>query len=216
MACRSSEKGNAASEEIVQAAGIKGKISSIQLDVTDQSSITAAAKRVERDHGCLDVLVNNAGIVSKAPTLKEQIETTLNTNAIGAAIVAEAFVPLLMKSSNPYLLYISSSLGSLTVATDPQIFGYELDARAYRMSKAALNILMLQDWKMLGKQGLKVFAVCPGLVESGLRGQGPLERSAGGKAGDPEVSGQTILRIIEGEREADVVKFVHKDGVYPW
>ena len=60
MASRSIEKGNAASGA-VQAAGIKGQISSIQLDVTDQSSIAAAVKRVEGDHGRLDVLVNNAG-----------------------------------------------------------------------------------------------------------------------------------------------------------
>lgn len=51
---------------------------------------------------------------------------------------------------------------------------------------------------------------------SNLRGEAEEERSAGGAAGDPEVSGQTILQIIEGERDGDVGKFVHKDGVYPW
>ena len=81
------------------------------------------------------------------------------------------------------------------------------------MSKAALNMLMVQDSKM---QGVKSFAVCPGIVESNIRGPSQENRSADGLAGDPEVSGQTILRIIEGERDADVGKFVHKDGFYPW
>ena len=215
MASRSLEKGNAASEAI-QSTGIKGKILSIQLDITDESSIAAAAKKVEKDHGRLDVLVNNAGVYSKAPTLKGQLETTLNTNVIGAGLMTEAFIPLLLRSSNPYLLYISSTLGSLTLASDPARFDYRVDARVYRMSKAALNMLVLQDSKNLEKHGVKVFAVCPGLVESNLRGQDQEERSAGGKAGSPEKSGQTILRIIEGERETDVGKFVHKDGVYPW
>lgn len=215
LASRSLEKGKAASEAI-QATGIKGKISIVQLDVTDESSIAAAAKQVKKDHGCLDVLVNNAGVSSKAQTLKGQLETTLNTNVIGAALVTEAFIPLLLKSSNPYLLYISSELGSLNLSSDPAHFDYRIDARVYRMSKAALNMLMVQDSKNLEEHGIKVFAVCPGLVESNLRGQGQQERSAGGKARSPEESGQTILRIIEGERETDVGKFVHKDGVYPW
>lgn len=215
MASRSPEKGHAASSAL-QAAGVKGKISSIQLDVTDESSITAAVQQVEKEHGRLDVLVNNAGIYSQAPTLKEQIESTLATNVTGAALVAEAFTPLLLKSSNPYVLHISSTLGSINLASNPMPFDAAVGALAYRMSKAALNMLTMQDSKLLGKQGVKVFAVCPGLVESNLRGESEAQRSAGGAAGDPEVSGQTMLRIIEGGRDADVGKFVHKDGVYPW
>lgn len=188
----------------------------MQLDVTDESSIAAAAERVEREHGHLDVLVNNAGIFSQAATLKAQLESTFNTNVIGSALVAEAFTPLLLKSANPYLLYVSSTLGSITVSSDSHRFDYGLDARAYRMSKAALNMLMLQDFKALGEQGVKVFALCPGLVESNLRGGGEQQRSAGGNVGDPDVSGRTILRIVEGGRDADVGKFIDKDGVVPW
>lgn len=77
-------------------------------------------------------------------------------------------------------------------------------------------MLAVQDAKLLGKQGVKVFAVCPGLVESGLRGEGEMARTAGGRAGSPEESGQTMLKIIEGARDEDVGKFVHKDGVYTW
>lgn len=77
-------------------------------------------------------------------------------------------------------------------------------------------MLMLQDSKGLGQRGVKVFAICPGLVESNLRGESHEERTVGGMAGDPEVSGQTVLHIIEGDRDADVGKFVDKDGVLPW
>jgi len=215
LASRSPEKGNAASEEI-KAAGIKGEISTIELDVTNQSSIAAAAKRIEADHGHLDVLINNAGIYIKDGTLKDQLGKTFSTNVIGPALMTEAFTPLLLKSSKPYLLHISSKLGSIALASDPTRFDYGLDALGYRVSKAALNMLMKQDSKRLGQQGIKVFAICPGLVESNLRGESEEERSAGGTAGDPEVSGQTVLRIIEGERDADVGRFVDKDGVLPW
>ena len=215
MASRSSENGKAASSEI-QATGIQGTISTVQLDVTDESSIAAAVKQVEKEHGRLDVLVNNAGIYSQASTLKEQFEVTFNTNVTGAALVAEAFTPLLLKSSNPYLLYITSGLGSLNRASDKQHPDYKFDFRAYRISKAAMNMLAVQDAKVLGKQGVKVFTLCPGLVVSNLRGRGEEQRTMGGNAGDPEESGRTMLRIIEGGRDADVGKFVHKDGIYPW
>ena len=77
-------------------------------------------------------------------------------------------------------------------------------------------MLAMQDSKILGKQGVKVFAVCPGMVVSNLRGTSEEQRTVDGKAGDPEVSGRTILQIIEGGRDADVGKFVDKDGVNPW
>ena len=212
MASRTHSKGKEARDAIVASPDVKASISTLQLDVTDESSIAAAVKNVENDYGRLDVLINNAGISSKAATLKEQLESTLNTNVIGAALMTEAFTPLLLKSKRSYLLHVSSFLGSLSSAADSPRADYQV----YRTSKAALNMLMLQDWKALGPQGIKVFAVCPGLVESNLRGVAKEQVTAGGRAGDPEVSGRTMLKILEGERDGDVGKFVHKDGIYPW
>jgi hypothetical protein len=66
---------------------------------------------------------------------------------------------------------------------------------------------------------MKVFAMCPGFVVSNLRGTTEEMRNGspfGMQAGDPMVSGQTLLSIIEGKRDDDAGKFVHKDGVYPW
>ena len=66
------------------------------------------------------------------------------------------------------------------------------------MSKAALDMLVVLDGTVLGQQGVKGFAGCPGLVELNLRGAGEEEGSAGGKVGDPGVSGRTILRDLGG------------------
>ena len=218
LASRTLSKGDAARAAILadNKGSIRGQVSTLQLDVTSEASVTAAAKHVESQFGRLDVLINNAGIVSKAPSLKTQFEETFTANVTGPALVSEAFKSLLLNSSNPYSLYISSGLGSLGMASDPQERHYHYDGVAYRMSKSALNMIAVQDAKVLGKQGVKVFAVCPGLVVSNLRGTEEEQRTAGGAAGDPEVSGQTVLGILEGQREEHVGRFVHKDGVYPW
>ena len=53
----------------------------------------------------------------------------------------------------------------------------------------------------------------PGLVRSNLRGPSEEARSGWGKAGDPEDSGQIVLDIVQGRRDADTGRIVHKDGV---
>lgn len=144
------------------------------------------------------------------------MEATFKTNAIGPALVVEAFRPLLRKSKNAYSIYVSSGLGSLTLAQDKSFFGYDVYAPAYRMSKAALDMWAVQEDRLYGKEGLKTFVMCPGFVVSNLRGKSEEARNGGGLATSPVVSGETMLSIIEGKRDPDVGKFVHKDGVYPW
>ena len=60
------------------------------------------------------------------------------------------------------------------------------------------------------------FALCPGLVESNLRGTDEQSVTGGGNAISADTSGETILSVIEGKRDADDGKFVHREGVYGW
>ena len=216
LAGRSQERIDTAAKELLQTEHCKGQFSTLLLDVTDEASIASAVERVKADFGRLDVLINNAGISSHSPSLKVQLEECFKTNTIGPVLVTEAFVPLLLKSKAPYLVHISSVLGSASIAEDKSHFAYDTEYRAYRMSKAALDMTAIQDARLLGPRGVKVFTVCPGLVESNLRGTSAQARSAGGRAGSADVSGGTILKILEGARDADVSKFVHKDGIYAW
>lgn len=215
MAGRSQDKLNSAMRE-VQSAGIKGSLSIVQLDVTDEQSIKEAARHVREQHGRLDVLVNNAAAGSIDPNVKTRFTLSLTTNVTGPAMVAEAFRPLLLESDNPYSVFVSSGAGSLSRTADPAGVSYMPNEDAYRASKAALNMVAIKEWKDFGSKGLKVFAFCPGFVISNLRGTSEDARTGWGQAGDPIVSGQTLLSIIEGKRDEDDGKFVHKDGVYSW
>ena len=216
MASRNMKNGESACSEIAHGKDLHGTVSPLQLDVTDPSSIAAAVKYIEEKFGRLDVLINNAGIASQATDWKTQLEDTFATNVVGAALVSEAFKPLLLKSKNAYLLHVTSGLGSLGSAADPDNPSYSATFTAYRMSKSALNMLMVQEDKELRSKGVKVFAVCPGLVVSNLRGTGDEQRSAGGRAIDPKISGELVLSIIRGERDEEVGRPVKFEGVHPW
>lgn len=190
----------------------------MQLDVTDETSIQAAATNVQEQFGHLDVLMNNAGVASRHPDIKTRLQLCMDTNVIGPTVVSAAFRSLLLQSPNPYSIYVSSGVGSLALASDPtsKVFRGPSNGEAYRASKSALNMVMIQDWAESRDTPLKVFAVCPGFVRSNLRGTSEEERSGWGHASDPSISGNTILSILEGRRDADAGKLIHKDGSFPW
>lgn len=219
MAGRSLDKVNNAMSEI-QAAGTKGTLSTIQLDVTDDTSIQGAVTAVQEKFGRLDALINNAGVANRGPDLKTRLQKTFEVNVIGAALVAQAFRPLLLKSQNPYSIYVSSGAGSITRAAEakpgPSPAQRLISNEAYPASKAAINMIAVKEAMNFGPQGLKVFIACPGFVVSNLRGTTEEEMTGWGGAGDPMVSGKLMLSILQGERDADVGRNVHKDGIYPW
>ena len=218
ICARSLEKGNAAKAEI-EAGGIKGTLSAIQLDVTEENSISTAVAHVKEQFGRLDVLINNAGISGiHIDNMKSRFNSVLETNVTGPAMIAAAFRSLLMKSENPYSLFVSSGQGTLVrnagrnITNNPNI----KSGSAYGVSKAALNMLVALEHAEYGPTGLKVFAVSPGFVKSNLRGTREEEINGWGGAMDGDIAGELILSIVMGKRDTDIGCLVHKDGVFTW
>ena len=105
---RNLEKGEEAAKNI------EGDARAIQLDVTDQPSIAAAAERIGNELGRLDVLVNNAGIAhagepGRSPTeivksgrasvaSLQEVRAVFETNVFGVIAVIQAMLPLLRKA----------------------------------------------------------------------------------------------------------------------
>src|SRR6266480_8013985 len=105
LGARGTEAGEAAAEKL-RTEGVKenyGEITVLKIDVADAESVERAAEEFSRHSDRLDALVNNAGILldddkDVLTVTPATFETTLRTNALGALLVAQAFVPFLKKS----------------------------------------------------------------------------------------------------------------------
>ena len=166
---RDLEKGNKAVEELNN----KGfqNVKAIVLDVTNSETISSAKSIIEKEQGKLDILINNAGILGNFPQSATEvaIETfreVYETNVYGVIRVTHTFLDLLKKSDEPRIVNVSSSLGSLTLHSDPAYQFYDVKAVAYNSSKTALNMFTIHLAYELRETAFKVNAVCPGYTNT--------------------------------------------------
>jgi NAD(P)-dependent dehydrogenase (short-subunit alcohol dehydrogenase family) len=139
----------------------------LPLDVSDPASIASAAAFVKAQYGHLDVLVNNAGILLDQTTglldlTADLLRQTLETNAIGPLLMAQAFAPLMGKGGR--IVNVSSAGGQLS---RPSTW-----SPAYCISKTTLNAITVQLAVALKPRGIAVNAVCPGWVRTDMGGPG--------------------------------------------
>lgn len=85
----------------------------------------------------------------------------------------------------------------------------------YRSFKTGMNMAMLEWHLMLKNDGVKVFAVSPGFLATGLAGVG-VEKLKSIGALDPAVGGEFVRGVVEGKRDQDVGKAIRRDSVQPW
>ncbi|KAF8862566.1 NAD(P)-binding protein, partial [Acephala macrosclerotiorum] len=213
LASRSLTTGTAAASALSSLPNIRGTVEPIQLDVTSDSSVDAAAKWVEEKYGRLDILVNNAGIFPKNPVRRDALRSVLETNVVGSMSVTEAFLPLLRKSSEKRLVFVSSSVGSISQAADPNSKYYHPGAIEYRSSKAAVNMMIVQYWVALQNEGFKVLGADPGLCATDfLNKEAVLARGAVGA----DVGGERVAVVVRGERDGEMGVVWGEYGVSPW
>jgi NAD(P)-dependent dehydrogenase (short-subunit alcohol dehydrogenase family) len=202
---RDAARGERAVEEI------GGDSTLLVLDVTDDASIAAAARRV----GTLDVLVNNAGISGddKSPDQEDTgtFRRIYETNVFGVVAVTNAFLPALRRSQRARIVNISSGTGSLTWATDPQSRHWSGRYAAYRSSKTALDMLTVLYAHTLADDGIKVNALAPGLRRTGLNA------TAAASGGDPAEAAAGAVRLALLPDDGPTGEFFSWDGTpVPW
>jgi NAD(P)-dependent dehydrogenase (short-subunit alcohol dehydrogenase family) len=205
---------------------IDGDARAIQLDVTDQASITAAAERIRTELGRLDVLVNNAAISHTGrrsdATVEEYAQATRpsnvsldemravwETNVFGVLAVYQAMLSLLREAPQARIVNVSSGAGSLTMNSNPANPHRAIFGPVYPASKTALNAITLAMAIELESEGIKVNAVSPGFTKTNLNNYAGTETVEEGAA--------EAVRVALLGPDGPTGTFTHaKLGQLPW
>lgn len=166
----------------IAAAG--GRAEAIACDVSNWTSVTALAARVQQSFGRLDILVNNAGIGGFGGPLHtmpiEKWDAVMNTNLRGVFYMIRAFVPMLIAAGGGHIINISSLAGKNALP----------NGAAYAASKWGLNGLSYSVAEELRAQKIRVSVICPGSTQTELS---PHE----GKSADKMLKPDDIAHVVE-------------------
>ncbi|WP_353649440.1 SDR family NAD(P)-dependent oxidoreductase [Nakamurella sp. A5-74] len=198
IAARDPERGRQAAE------GLGGRF--VQLDVTDDASVAAAAEIVAAAGG-LDVLINNAGIAGpRTPATEQTGEQALevyNTNVIGIVRTINAFVPLLRESAAPTIVNVTSGLGSFALVHDGSRIESTIVSPLYTSSKSAVTMLTVQYARALPE--MRINAADPGYTATDLNGHsGPQTATEGTDA---------VVELATRGGEGPTGTFIDRSGV---
>jgi NAD(P)-dependent dehydrogenase (short-subunit alcohol dehydrogenase family) len=178
----------------------------VRLDVTDDASVAAAVENV----GALDVLVNNAGIsggrIGPSEATADDMRAVYETNVFGPVRVLHAFIPLLEKSEVPVVVNVSSGVGSLGLAADPDGPWTDANYPVYASSKAALNMLTVRYAAAFPR--MRINSVDPGFTATDLnqhRGAQTIEQGA-----------EAIVRYALIDGDGPTGGFFDRNGVEVW
>lgn len=183
-------------------------VEAIQIDVTDDDSVKKARMEMGKKTDILDILINNAGINGGTPyaaleATSSQFLLTFDTNVFGVARVTQAFIDLLKKSSEPRIVNVSTSVGSLTLQSNPNWVGYNFAKYAvYGSSKAALNMFTVHLAYELRDTPFKVNAVCPGYTKTEFTGY---------NGGEVEEAGKRIVKYSLLDKNGVTGKFISEE-----
>ncbi|MBN2002397.1 MAG: SDR family oxidoreductase [Anaerolineae bacterium] len=185
----------------------------IPLDVSSIESARVAARAVAALTDHLDVLINNAGVISsttgraiREPQDYAEMQRLYDVNALGPLRVVEAFLPLADRGSFKRLCFVSSEAGSIARAERPAWFGY-------CMSKAALNMEVKILFNDLHPQGYTFRVYHPGWMRSYMSGTKNMEATL-----EPEEAAAHALPLFLGQQaDEDHLALVDYEGnEWPW
>lgn len=139
--------------------------------------------------------------------------------------MTHVFAPLLLKSSHPRLLFITSGTSTLAEHGNQKLPVNQAPERGwpkpsymiagYRSAKCGMNMMMREWARILKEDGVKVWAISPGMLATGL-GIGDPEQLKKMGAIDPAIGADFITSVVEGKRDQDVGTVIRKDNTQPW
>ncbi len=144
-----------------------GRLHVLPLDVTEPRSLAELAREVALvcDGECLDLLINNAGVLKGGERFGSvaapDLETSVRTNAIGPFLLVQALADQLAEGA--VVANVSSEVGSMGLKQ-------EFRTPSYAIGKAAQNMVTSLLAQALAARGIRVAALHPGWVRTDMGG----------------------------------------------
>lgn len=135
-----------------------------QCDLSDRSEIEFTSQRVLAEHGSIDILINNAGIVSGKPLLElspEAIERTFSINTLSLFWTTRAFLPGMVATNSGHIVTIASAGGLIGV---PKMTDYS----ASKFAAIGFDDALRVELKRMGHNGIRTTVVCPYYINTGM------------------------------------------------
>jgi NAD(P)-dependent dehydrogenase (short-subunit alcohol dehydrogenase family) len=170
------------------------------LDLSDSVSIDSFVEML--DHGKIDFLINNAGVLLDEPNSPKMdinvLKRTFDTNFFGTVELTEKLLPMMQK--NAHIINITSDWGSFSEAN------FDAYHAAYKMSKTALNMYTKLLSERLKGIGITVSALDPGWTQTDMGGAGAARK--------PKEVALEIWHLLE--HGVDSGQFWHRNKVREW
>lgn len=134
----------------------------IKCDITKKDDLDKACKFIEDKCNCVDILINNAGVLINKPFIQiteDDIDHVFNSNFKGPFLLIKQLYSLLAAASNPHIVNISSMGGFQGAAKFPGL-------SIYSSSKAALTCLSECLAVEFNSTAIKINALCIGAVQT--------------------------------------------------
>ncbi|MBI4473339.1 MAG: 3-oxoacyl-ACP reductase FabG [Acidobacteria bacterium] len=204
-------KGAEAAAQVV--ANIKkdgGKAMAIQADVANKGQVRAMADRALAEFGRVDILINNAGILTRGTTLnldEDELDRMMDVNLKGVINVTQAVAPHMIRNRYGKIVNLSSlaGLGTAVGETTP-----------YALTKAAVILLTKRMALEFGPSGINVNAIAPGFVKTemldGVDVETPGRKAMMGRVGTPEDIANAALFLASDEAGFITAQVLTVDG----
>jgi NAD(P)-dependent dehydrogenase (short-subunit alcohol dehydrogenase family) len=193
-----------------------GKALSIRADIADAGDVVTVAERVLSEFGRVDMLVNNAAVVTPlGPTVgvdMEEWSRAIEVNLVGVMRLTQLLLPGMLARASGHIVNVSSG-----VAVG---FGAMIGGNAYTTSKAALEAHTLNLAAELEGTGVKVNVLRPGTVDTAMQSwirsqpgddighelrQKFADLHAEGHLADPEKPARVIVDLMSSETTGQIV-----------
>ncbi len=159
--CITGRKRNGLSAAVKEITSLGGKAHAYPCDITRVRSVFTTARRIRREIGDIEVLVNCAGITvfkDFAATSLKEIESILDTNLLGQIVCVKAVLPFMMAKRRGWIFNIGSNAAVKTF----------VGSSAYSAAKAGLLGFSRVLREEMKRFHVKVVSVLPGPTETGM------------------------------------------------